>query len=188
MQHGDAGEHDGDVVGFEVLAQLVAHVRHARRVQLVEALQQHDRLAQHRGPARQHSLRLPLLVLKRLVHQVDQRRDHVRREQLARGDQRRRHLQVVLALQVLGVTEHEQGHHLKTIDDHEAELVLGGNAQRGGDVAGFLIYDIGVRTQLELRRAKSHHLDGLEIAEGSFVSKHLAVHHADQRLAKLILR
>ena len=66
--------------------------------------------------------------------------------------------------------------------------MLGGNAQRGGDVAGLLIYDIGVRAQLGLRRAKSHHLDGLEIAEGSFVSEHFTVHHADQRLAKLILR
>ena len=39
-----------------------------------------------------------LFVVERLVDEVDQRRNHVLRQQLAGGDQRRRHLQVVLAL------------------------------------------------------------------------------------------
>lgn len=98
VQHGDAGEHDGDVVRVDVLAQLVAHVRHARRVQLVEALQQHDRLAQHGGPTCEYECEGELLVLQGLVDEVDQRGDHVHREQLTRGDQRRCHFQVVFAL------------------------------------------------------------------------------------------
>lgn len=79
-------------------------------------------------------------------------------------------------------------HHLKTIDDHETELVLRGNAQRSGDITGLFVHNIGVRTQLELRRVKNNHLNRLEITERSFISKHFTVYHSDQSLAELILR
>ena len=124
-----------------------------------------------------------LFVVKGLVDQVNQCGDHVDGEKLTRG-----HLQVVLALEILRVREPFRENHLKTIHDHEAELVLGRDAERRSDISGLLVHNIGVRAQLGVRERKNDDFDGLQIAEGRFVSEHLAVDHADQRFPQLVLQ
>ena len=51
VQDGDARENHCHVVGLQQTTQVRAHVAHAVGVQLVEALQHHDRLTEHGGPA-----------------------------------------------------------------------------------------------------------------------------------------
>lgn len=129
-----------------------------------------------------------LFVVKGLVDQVNQCGDHVDREELTRRDESRRHLQVVLALEILRVREPFRENHLKTIHDHEAELVLGRDAERRSDISGLLVHNIGVRAQLGVRERKNDDFDGLQIAERRFVPEHLAVDHADQRFPQLVLQ
>lgn len=104
---------------------------------------------------RENGSKRRLFVVERLVDEVDQRRNHILRQQLAGGDQRRRHLQVVVALKVLGVRRMKGKHHLQTVHDHKAELVLGRNAQSGRNVAGLFIDYIGVGAKLPLTMQKT---------------------------------
>lgn len=82
------------------------------------------------------------------MDEVDQRGNHVLGQELARRNQRRSHLQIVVALKVLWVRRMGETHHLQAVDDHEAELVLGGNAESRGDVSRLFVDYIGIGAKL----------------------------------------
>ena len=89
-----------------------------------------------------------LFVVESLVDEVDQRGNHVLGQELAGGDQRRRHLQIVVALEILEVRGKGKAHHLQAVHDHKTELVLGRNAESGGNVTRLFVDYVGVGTEL----------------------------------------
>ena len=68
MKNGDAGEENGYIVGLQEAAELVSHVCHTTRIQLIEALEKHDSFADNSGSTNDSSTWRTLLVLESLIN------------------------------------------------------------------------------------------------------------------------
>ena len=49
MEDGDAGEENGHIIRLQEATELVSHICHTTRIQLIEALKKHDGLADNSG-------------------------------------------------------------------------------------------------------------------------------------------
>lgn len=68
MKNGDAGEENGYIIRLQEAAELVSHICHTTRIQLIEALKKHDRFADNSGSTNDLSTWRTLLVLESLIN------------------------------------------------------------------------------------------------------------------------